>query len=276
MARSARNFWRFGDPHPKSQLLVAKSQNPKLINGKSQSQIPKLKTRNPKNPKLITRNPKNPNLKLLNPTSQNKAMPPSFYHHALCSELPNSTLTSMSSCPSSRSSALSVTHALRTWRSSSLLMVPSPATAKSPQCLCEFCAQKWLLSFSTVQDFSLEYDNCRLIRKASLFLGWGGATSSGNPYSSRESPYLRKRFFTCPFILPKDSEKSKVENFSPPPLQDALKIFRPPFDLKFQNTPKPIKTPENIEFQWSEKNRSSLKFFALLWDASKIFRPPPL
>ena len=77
MARSARNFWRFGDPHPKSQLLVAKSQNPKLINGKSQSQIPKLNTRNPKNPKLITRNPKNPNLKLLNPTSQDKAMPPS-------------------------------------------------------------------------------------------------------------------------------------------------------------------------------------------------------
>ena len=56
----------------------------------------------------------------------------------------------------------------------------------------------------------------------------GGATSSGNPYNSRESPYWRKRFFTCPFILPKDSEKSTIENFSPP-LQDALKIFRPPF-----------------------------------------------
>ena len=37
------------------------------------------------------------------------------------------------------------------------------------------------------------------------------------------------------------------ENFSPP-LQDALKIFRPPFDLKFGNIPKPIKTLENIEF----------------------------
>ena len=56
----------------------------------------------------------------------------------------------------------------------------------------------------------------------------GGATPSGNPYNSRESPYWRKRFFTCPFILPKDSEKSTIENFSPP-LQDALKIFRPPF-----------------------------------------------
>ena len=28
----------------------------------------------------------------------------------------------------------------------------------------------------------------------------GGATSSGNPYNSRESPYLRKRYFTCPFF----------------------------------------------------------------------------
>ena len=56
----------------------------------------------------------------------------------------------------------------------------------------------------------------------------GRATTSGNPYNSRESPYWRKRFFTCPFILPKDSEKSTIENFSPP-LQDALKIFRPPF-----------------------------------------------
>ena len=37
-----------------------------------------------------------------------------------------------------------------------------------------------------------------------------------------------KDFFTCPFISPKDSKKSKVENFSPP-LRDALKIFRPPF-----------------------------------------------
>ena len=71
------------------------------------------------------------------------------------------------------------------------------------------------------------------IREASLFLGWGGATSSGNPYNSRESPYLRKRSFTCPFILPKDSKKSKVENFSPP-LRDALKIFRPPFATRWK------------------------------------------
>ena len=55
----------------------------------------------------------------------------------------------------------------------------------------------------------------------------GGATPSRNPYNSRESPYWRKRFFTCPFDLPKDSEKSTIENFLPP-LQDALKIFRPP------------------------------------------------
>ena len=45
----------------------------------------------------------------------------------------------------------------------------------------------------------------------------GGATPSGNPYNSRESPYWRKRFFTCPFILPNDSEHI-----------DDLKFFRPP------------------------------------------------
>ena len=90
-----------------------------------------------------------------------------------------------------------------------------------------------------------------MLRADSLFLGWGGATPSGNPYNSRKSPYWRKRFFTCPFILAKDSEKSKIENFLHP-LQDALKIFRPlplrgllknfrhPLDLKIENTPKPI------------------------------------
>ena len=80
-----------------------------------------------------------------------------------------------------------------------------------------------------------------LIREDSLFLGWGGATSSGNPYNSRESPYLRKRFFTCPFILPKDSKKSKVENFSPP-LRDALKIFRPPLRDALKNFRPPPST----------------------------------
>ena len=44
------------------------------------------------------------------------------------------------------------------------------------------------------------------LREASLFTGWGGAAADANPYNSRESPYLRKRFFTCPLILPKDSE----------------------------------------------------------------------
>ena len=63
------------DFHPKSQPLITKSQNPKLIIGKSQSQNPKLKTINPKNPSLKVLNPKNPYLKVLNPTSQDKAMP---------------------------------------------------------------------------------------------------------------------------------------------------------------------------------------------------------
>ena len=33
------------------------------------------------------------------------------------------------------------------------------------------------------------------------------------------------------------------------PLRDPFKVFRPPFYLKFEITPKPVKTPENIEFQ---------------------------
>ena len=44
----------------------------------------------------------------------------------------------------------------------------------------------------------------------------GGATSSENPYNSRKSPYLRKRFFTRHFILPKN-----LENIDDP------KVFAP-------------------------------------------------
>ena len=43
----------------------------------------------------------------------------------------------------------------------------------------------------------------------------GGATPSGNPYNSRELPYWHKRFYTCPFILSKDSKKLNTQN---PPL----------------------------------------------------------
>ena len=55
----------------------------------------------------------------------------------------------------------------------------------------------------------------------------------------------------------------------------------PPFDPKIRNVPKPIKAPENIEFQ-STKNRLSLKIFAPplkdvypLREGAKIFRLPP-
>ena len=67
-----------------------------------------------------------------------------------------------------------------------------------------------------------------LVREASLFTGWGGAAAGPNPYNSRESPYLRKRFFTCPLILPKDSENILGLKFFAPP-KDASEIFRPPF-----------------------------------------------
>ena len=54
------------------------------------------------------------------------------------------------------------------------------------------------------------------VREATLITGWGG-DGSRIPYNSHESPYMRKRFFTCPFILPEDSENI-----------DGLKLFAPP------------------------------------------------
>ena len=49
------------------------------------------------------------------------------------------------------------------------------------------------------------------------YLRAGGAAADANPYNSRESPYLRKRFFTCPLILPKDSENIvRLKFFAPP------------------------------------------------------------
>ena len=57
------------------------------------------------------------------------------------------------------------------------------------------------------------------LREASEFMDWGGAAYTANPYISREWPYLRKRFYTCPFIFPKDSKKLKIKKF---------KFFRPP------------------------------------------------
>ena len=100
--------------------------------------------------------------------------------------------------------------------------------------------EKWDCNFRVVifyADDNVYLTTSTICMSASQYKGsfiiprLGGGTSSGNPYNSRESLYLRKRFFTCPFILPKDSKKSKVENFSPP-LRDALKNFRPPLRPK--------------------------------------------
>ena len=55
-----------------------------------------------------------------------------------------------------------------------------------------------------------------------------GAAYSANPYISCEWPYLRKRFYTCPFIFPKDSKKFKIQNCSPPPSATRPKFFAPP------------------------------------------------
>ena len=69
-----------------------------------------------------------------------------------------------------------------------------------------------------------------MVREATLITGWG-AVGSGIPYNSRESPYFRKRFFTCPFFLPKDSENIDGLKFFAPPPKDASEIFRPPFAM---------------------------------------------
>ena len=65
------------------------------------------------------------------------------------------------------------------------------------------------------------------LREDSLFPGWG-AENNGNRYNSRKSPYLRKIFFTCPFIFPKESKIIDVQKIFAP-LNDAAKNFRPPF-----------------------------------------------
>ena len=39
-----------------------------------------------------------------------------------------------------------------------------------------------------------------------IIYGQGGAAAGANPHKSRKSPYLRKRFFKCPLILPIDSK----------------------------------------------------------------------
>ena len=94
-----------------------------------------------------------------------------------------------------------------------------------------------------------------------IIYGIGGEGGSGIPYNSHESPYLRKRFFYVSLFFPKDSENINGLKFFRPRPKDASEIFRPPFatrpkisppfkfDLKIEMTPKPIKTPENIEFQ---------------------------
>ena len=67
------------------------------------------------------------------------------------------------------------------------------------------------------------------IKTVYCFTVTGGVDGFGIPYNSRESPYLRKRFFTCPFILPKDSENIDGLKFFAPPLRTRLKFFAPPF-----------------------------------------------
>ena len=68
-------------------------------------------------------------------------------------------------------------------------------------------------------------ENFELILGNVHYLWVGGAGNNGNRYNSRKSPYLRKIFFTCPFIFPKESKIIDVQNFFAPPLNDAAKNF---------------------------------------------------
>ena len=57
----------------------------------------------------------------------------------------------------------------------------------------------------------------KMTPKGRLIISGVGAGNNGNRYNSRKSPYLRKIFFTCPFIFPKESK-----------IIDVQKIFAPP------------------------------------------------
>ena len=64
------------------------------------------------------------------------------------------------------------------------------------------------------------------VREDSLFLAWGGVTSSRNPYNFRESPYLRKLFLHVPLCYSRIPKYRRLRNFRPPP-KDASKNFCP-------------------------------------------------
>ena len=98
----------------------------------------------------------------------------------------------------------------------------------------------------------------------------GGAVYTANRYISREWPYLSKRFYTCPFIFPKESEKNKSQNFSPP-LNDASKIFRPPPSRRVQNFSPPL-WPKNWKCPKYPQNMKKLCFRNI----KKIKEPRPI
>ena len=66
------------------------------------------------------------------------------------------------------------------------------------------------------------------LREASLFTGWGEAGNNGNRYNSRKSPFLRKIFFTRPFIFPKGIQNNRRAKNVRPPLMTPRNFFAPP------------------------------------------------
>ena len=130
-------------------------------------------------------------------------------------------------------------------------------------------------SKSNCLNFSSENDTHKLgVREGSLFMGWGGAGNNGNRYNCRESPYLRKIFFTCPFIFPKESKIIDVQKFFAPPLLTPRKFFAPPSRRREKFSPplrqKKIMCPKCFK----NKKKCILRMFGKKLTKSKKFSPP--
>ena len=90
-------------------------------------------------------------------------------------------------------------------------------------------------------------------REDSLFLGWGGATPSENPYNSCVNHHIcPKDFLRVSLFYPRIPKYRRLKLFCPSPFATLGIIFAPLW-LKIQKYPQPMKTLENIEFWWVEK-----------------------
>ena len=110
---------------------------------------------------------------------------------------------------------------------------------------------------------------------------WAG--SFGNPYNSRKSPY----FVTCPIpyftqgfrkyqwykiFAPSPEDSSEIFR----PLRDMSENFRPHFDLKIKDNPKPFEYTRKHRISMIKENRPSLNFLPPPYRTRpETFAPPP-